>query len=63
MPDIFKDIKKLAKQGVKEQTQQALKTDGFEIECANCNQLFLAKKIKAVCPNCSKITEVILDFK
>ena len=63
MSDIFKDIKKMAEQGVKDQTLQTLKTDGFEIECANCKQSFIARKIKAVCPNCSETTEITFNFK
>ena len=62
MSDIFKNNKELEKD-LKNHVLKTLKTDGFEIECSFCQTQFVAKTIKAVCPNCSKTTEITFNFK
>lgn len=62
MTDFLKDIERMVENGVKEQTLQHLKDEGFKIECSHCKHSFITKEITAKCPNCSKTTEVVFNF-
>lgn len=58
MSNFFDDIKEATEQGMKETLMNTLETEGFEIECSFCQTPFVAKTIKATCPNCSNTTEI-----